>query len=120
MSTENTTYAFQNAATTGEGLTQLAWQVSVTCKSLLDLKPKLLIPWAATLCATFIAMIAQAADKKPNVIMIMMDDVGWSDFGWVARDGMVFPIEFSRPLDVHRFTIRVDPVRLHFHLPKHA
>jgi hypothetical protein len=24
---------------------------------------------------------ASAQDKKPNVVMLMMDDVGWSDFG---------------------------------------
>ena len=24
---------------------------------------------------------AHAADKKPNVVMLMSDDVGWSDYG---------------------------------------
>lgn len=34
-----------------------------------------------------VAANVHAADKKPNVIMIMMDDVGWSDFGCYPGGG---------------------------------
>jgi arylsulfatase len=30
---------------------------------------------------------AVAQDKKPNIVMLMMDDVGWSDFGAYAGGG---------------------------------
>jgi len=45
------------------------------------MKRKLLIRWAATLCAAFIAVTVRAADKKPNILMLMEDDTGWNDFG---------------------------------------
>jgi arylsulfatase len=35
----------------------------------------------ATLCAAFFAVAAQAQDKKPNIIFIMGDDIGWSNIG---------------------------------------
>ena len=41
----------------------------------------------ATLCAAFIAVAAQAADKKPNVVMLMTDDTGWNDFGCYSGGG---------------------------------
>src|SRR6059058_4008033 len=30
---------------------------------------------------------AQAADKKPNVVMLMQDDTGWNDFGCYSGGG---------------------------------
>jgi len=33
------------------------------------------------LCAMFVALTAQAADKKPNIVFIMSDDVGWFNVG---------------------------------------
>ena len=45
---------------------------------------KLRIPlrqWAATLCAALIAVAAQAADKKPNILFIVSDDTGYGDLG---------------------------------------
>src|SRR5262249_58584423 len=36
--------------------------------------------WVATLCAAFIAAVAQAADK-PNIIVIVSDDFGYGDAG---------------------------------------
>src|SRR5262245_60504905 len=41
--------------------------------------------WAALLCATLVGVTAQAADKKPNIIMIMGDDVGWFNIGAYHR-----------------------------------
>ena len=43
------------------------------------MKPKLKIlkQWAVALCVAFIATAAQAQDKKPNIVFIMGDDVGW-------------------------------------------
>src|SRR5215468_10139740 len=45
------------------------------------MKHKLLIQLAAALCATLIALAAQAADKKPNIIVIVSDDFGYGDSG---------------------------------------
>ena len=43
------------------------------------MRVKLVVKWASTLVAAFITVgAAQAADKKPNVVMLMSDDVGWS------------------------------------------
>jgi arylsulfatase len=36
---------------------------------------------AATLCAAFIGVTAQAADRKPNIILIVSDDFGYGDAG---------------------------------------
>src|SRR6516165_6920185 len=44
-------------------------------------KRKILKQWAVALCAAFIVTAAQAADKKPNILMLMQDDTGWFDFG---------------------------------------
>jgi arylsulfatase len=38
---------------------------------------KRLIQAAATLCAAFFAMSTSAADRKPNIVVFMGDDVGW-------------------------------------------
>ena len=52
------------------------------------MKRKLVLKWATTLLAAVIAMgAAQAADKKPNVVMLMTDDTGWSDFGYISGGG---------------------------------
>jgi arylsulfatase len=49
------------------------------------MKPKLkyiglslLVGTVALVCAV---SPAQTADKKPNVVMLMTDDTGWTDFG---------------------------------------
>jgi arylsulfatase A-like enzyme len=69
------------------------------------MKRTLWIKWVATLCAAFVAVGAQAADKKPNILFIMGDDVGWFNIGAyhqgimsgktpnidrIAREGMRF------------------------------
>ena len=69
------------------------------------MKRTLWIKWVATLCAAFVAVAAQAADKKPNILFIMGDDVGWFNIGAyhqgimsgktpnidrIAREGMRF------------------------------
>ena len=46
------------------------------------MRVKLVVKWASTLVAAFITVgAAQAADKKPNIVMLMTDDIGWADFG---------------------------------------
>ena len=42
---------------------------------------KLHIKLAVTLCAVFVAVAAQAADKKHNILVIMGDDVSWFNIG---------------------------------------
>ena len=49
------------------------------------MKSKSFIRWAATLCAATVAVAAQAADKKPNILFIMGDDVGWFNIGAYHR-----------------------------------
>src|SRR5215510_5834101 len=39
------------------------------------------LKWAAALCAAFIMVAAQAQDKKPNILFIMGDDIGWFQIG---------------------------------------
>jgi arylsulfatase len=41
------------------------------------MKLKILTQWAAPLIAALVAVSAQAADKKPNILFIMGDDIGW-------------------------------------------
>jgi arylsulfatase A-like enzyme len=68
-------------------------------------KPKILKQWAVALCVAIIATAAQAQDKKPNILFIMGDDVGWFNIGAyhqgimsgktpnidrIAREGMRF------------------------------
>jgi hypothetical protein len=40
------------------------------------MRTKLPIQWIAFLCVGFIAVAAQAADKKPNILVIWGDDIG--------------------------------------------
>jgi arylsulfatase len=69
------------------------------------MKPKQLLQWIAVLCVTFVAAAALAQDKKPNILFIMGDDVGWFNIGAyhqgimsgktpnidrIAREGMRF------------------------------
>jgi len=43
------------------------------------MKRNLLIQWAATLCAAFVTVATQAADQKPNIVVIWGDDIGLTD-----------------------------------------
>src|SRR2546429_9837842 len=52
-------------------------------------KPKILKQWAVALCVAFIVTAAQAQDKKPNILFIMGDDIGWMQPGCYHRGLMV-------------------------------
>lgn len=45
------------------------------------MKRELLIKCAAVLCAALVALAAQAADKKPNILVIFGDDIGMWNVG---------------------------------------
>src|SRR5580765_8590664 len=49
------------------------------------MKPNLLTRVLSLLTASaailYVSASAQAADKKPNIVMLMEDDTGWADFG---------------------------------------
>jgi hypothetical protein len=47
----------------------------------------LLVVAALTLASMMIAGAAQAADKRPNIVMLMTDDTGWNDFGAYSGGG---------------------------------
>lgn len=47
-----------------------------------------LIKWASALSAALMTLATQAADKRPNIIMLMTDDTGWSDFGCYSGGGV--------------------------------
>ena len=34
------------------------------------------------LCYTFIWLLQAIATEKPNILVILLDDLGWSDVGW--------------------------------------
>jgi len=42
---------------------------------------KLIIKLTVILCAAFITIATRAADKKPNILFIMGDDIGWFQIG---------------------------------------
>jgi arylsulfatase len=46
---------------------------------------------------------AQAADKRPNIVMLMTDDTGWNDFGCYSGGGA----------GIGHPTPNVDRIRLH-------
>src|SRR5436190_8352157 len=71
------------------------------------MKPKLKIlkQWAAPLIAALVAVTAKAQDKKPNILVIMGDDIGMWNIGAyhrglmagktpnldkIAKEGMIF------------------------------
>jgi arylsulfatase len=53
------------------------------------MKQKPFVYWAAMLYTAFVAVSAQAADKKPNILFIMGDDIGWMQPSCYHRGLMV-------------------------------
>jgi arylsulfatase len=49
---------------------------------------KILTKWAAPLIVALVALSAEAADKKPNIVFIMGDDVGMWNIGAYHRGMM--------------------------------
>src|SRR6266581_5839016 len=49
------------------------------------MKPKILKQWAVALCVAFIVTVAQAVDSKPNILVIMGDDIGMWNIGAYSR-----------------------------------
>src|SRR5256886_13937850 len=52
------------------------------------MKLKILTKWAAPLIAALVAVCAQAADTKPNIVFIMGDDIGMWNIGAYHRGMM--------------------------------
>src|SRR5439155_8640200 len=52
------------------------------------MKSKILKQWAVALCVAFIVTGAQAQDKKPNILVIMGDDIGMWNIGAYHRGMM--------------------------------
>src|SRR5262249_56223598 len=52
------------------------------------MKQKQLLPWIIVLCVTFVAAVAHAQDKKPNIVFISGDDVGMWNIGAYHRGMM--------------------------------
>src|SRR6266576_3339758 len=52
------------------------------------MKAKILTRWAAPLIAALVAISAQAADTKPNIVVIMGDDIGIWNIGAYHRGMM--------------------------------
>src|SRR5579871_3687767 len=46
------------------------------------------MPQSAAVLLAALTLAAHAADKRPNIIMLMTDDTGWSDFGCYSGGGV--------------------------------
>ena len=53
------------------------------------MKLTILKPWAVSLIVALAAISAQAQDKKPNILFIMGDDIGWMQPSCYHRGLMV-------------------------------
>src|SRR5262245_20960227 len=75
------------------------YRVQSNAKLTRNMKPNLLIQLVAALCAVFVATLTQAQDspspgsgaagKKPNILFIMGDDIGWMQPSCYHRGLMV-------------------------------
>src|SRR5947207_15661379 len=50
--------------------------------------PRLIFPTLAFGLVVGVGAPAHAADKKPNIVMLMQDDTGWNDFGCYSGGGV--------------------------------